>query len=103
MKTVVGKKSYDTKAAKMLAEWDNGHEESCFNFDRQVLYKTAKGSYFLYGEGGAMSQWSVEHGNSLMAGKQIVPLAPEEAKDWLEDYGFVHVLRREFPSGVEKA
>ena len=53
MKSVIGGKSYNTDTATEICSWDNEH--TGFTQYNETIYKTAKGAYFLYGEGGAAS------------------------------------------------
>lgn len=87
MKKVIEGKLYNTETAEELASWHNGCSYNDFNYCREVLYRTKKGNYFIYGEGGAMSKYSRFCGNnSWDGGDDIVPLTIEEAKEWAETH-----------------
>ncbi|MDR1565365.1 MAG: hypothetical protein LBS74_10445 [Oscillospiraceae bacterium] len=72
MKKIIKKKAYDTEKAtivgrKTFGAWGDvdGYEE--------ILYKTLKGDYFVYGIGGEESAYPQE---------AIVPITEDEAKEF---------------------
>lgn len=84
MKKIINGKTYDTETAEELA----ARCENCRSFEyvNETLYKTKKGAYFLAGEGGPMSRYSVPDGNGSSSGSDIIPLSEEQAKAWTEEY-----------------
>lgn len=89
MKKVIDGKVYNTDTAEEVGSWDNGGFPGDFNRCEEALYKTPKGAYFLYGSGGARSRWgrSVEAGNAMTSGEDIVALSETEAQTWCEEHG----------------
>ena len=56
------------------------HCEYC----REELYLTKKGTYFIYGEGGALSKYSKTVGDDFTAGNAFKILTHRGAKEWAE-------------------
>ena len=96
MKKVVDGKMYNTETAEMVASWDNGYSDSDFRCCSETLYRTKKGTFFLHGEGGAMTSWASSRGNIFDWGENVRPLTDEEAKEWLEHHDEVDALERLF-------
>lgn len=87
MKKVINGKMYNTETAEELANWGNGLGRNDFKFLDETLYRTKKGTYFLCGEGGALTQYAVSCGqNSWCGGADILPLTIEGAKSWVESH-----------------
>ncbi len=104
MKRIIDGKRYDTETAKLLAEWTNNYYSSDFQWCHEELYVTKKGSYFLYGEGGAMSKYSVPIGNNGSGGgERIKPLSTAEARNWCERSDNNEALEAHFASEIEDA
>lgn len=84
MKKIIDGKTYNTETAKKIAEWDNGLSYNDFDYRSEELYRKRTGEYFLYGSGGARTEWgTVMDDGWLAGGSNIVPLTQEEAQDWL--------------------
>ncbi|MDP2956717.1 MAG: hypothetical protein Q8N53_09870 [Longimicrobiales bacterium] len=87
MRQVIEGKVYDTETAERIHQWGNGHNAGDFHRCQEALYRTSRGAYFLAGEGGALSPWSVPVGNNGRGGGSgIRPLTEEEARTWLEEH-----------------
>lgn len=84
MKRVIGGKLYDTETAECVHEWSNGYFRNDFHHCEEALYKTAKGAWFLSGEGGPLSKYAEHVGNESHGGDGIQVLTGEEALAWLE-------------------
>lgn len=83
IKKIINGKLYSTETAKEVGNWDNGCSQSDFGYTEETLYQKKTGEFFLYGKGGAMSCYSrCVYGSTWMAGDSIIPLSPEEAKEW---------------------
>lgn len=85
MKQIIDGKVYNTKTAEYLGEchysqpWD-------FNYISEDLYRTKKGTFFLYGEGGPHSKYCTYGANgSWGGGCKITILTETEAKEWVEN------------------
>jgi len=83
---VVGGKRYDTETATRVAS-DSYSNYGDLGYWEEEIYRTQKGSWFLVGEGGAMSPYARSIGqNETGGGSAIVPFSPKEALAWLEDH-----------------
>lgn len=104
MKQVIEGKVYDTETAELLHEWRNGEEYGDFHHLVECLFRTPKGSYFLAGEGGAMTGYVTRVGNNeYSGGHAITPLLEAEAIEWLEEHGGTDALLEYFPETLEEA
>lgn len=71
----------------MLAEWTNSMGISDFRYMREDLYRKKTGEYFLYGEGGPMTQYAKQEGSNCWGyGECIMPLTYQEATAWAEEH-----------------
>ena len=87
MKKIINGKKYDTDTANKLAYYSNGLSISDFNHKYEALYVKRTGEYFLYGLGGAMTEYREVCGDgSFCGGEDIKPLSESEAKAWVEKY-----------------
>lgn len=104
MRQIFDGKVYDTKKAEKIATWDNGLLPSDFRSCEETCYKTTNGRWFLYGEGGPMTEYREECGNrSWSAGNKLVPLSNDEAFEWLSAHASVDVVRQHFPEKLTEA
>ena len=103
MKKVIDGKMYNTETAEQLGEYWNGLGHSDFNRCYEVLFKTKKGNYFLYGEGGAASKYAKYAGRYASEGSDVIECSPEEAMEWLSDNNFPSVVEKEFSDLIEEA
>lgn len=81
MKRLITNKKYDIHDAKLVAEYNNGLESSNAESCIEELYLKKSGDYFLYGRGGALTQWSGTGGTS---GEKIKSLTAKEAQAWID-------------------
>lgn len=103
MKKVIDGKLYNTETALELAEYWNGVGLGDFNYCLEILYKTAKGNYFLYGKGGPLTRYSVRSARTWSGGEEIIEYSRVEALEWLSQNGFPKVIEIEFPDLIEEA
>ncbi|HHX24281.1 MAG TPA: hypothetical protein GX723_09810 [Thermoanaerobacterales bacterium] len=103
MKKVIGKKLYDTETATLIAEYWNVLGKGDFNYLSDDLYVTPNGNYFLSGEGGALTKYGVNCGNSLTGSSNIFSLTREEAYGWLERHKKTKVIIEHFSDLIEEA
>lgn len=104
MKKIIDGKRYDTETATLIASWDNGYFGNDFKRCEEDLYRTERGSWFIYGEGGPMSKYVQATGpNSYIGGEDITPLSADEARQWLEDTGNYSEMEEYFADQVEDA
>ena len=76
MKKLIGRKEYDTETATVIKKWTYGHFGDPEGFE-EILYQTPDGFYFVYVNGGSMS-------NYPEAG--ISRLSKAKAEEWLEKH-----------------
>lgn len=82
MKKIMNGKKYDTDTAKKIAQWSNEECGGLF-FVIETLYRKKNGEYFLCGEGGAGTIYSVPTaGGGFVGSAQIIPLSLEESREW---------------------
>lgn len=87
MKKIVDGKTYNTDTAvEICSEFYSNRGD--FRYCWETLYVTKRGAYFLYGEGGPLSKYSVSTGqNSWSGGEAITPMTADEAMAWTEKHG----------------
>ena len=96
MRKVIKGKLYDTETAQMVAEWSYGYPRD-FEYTSETLYRKRTGEYFIHGEGGPMSKYAESCGqNQWQGGEAIRPLAYDQAKKWMEEYGSAETYESEF-------
>ena len=85
MKKVINGKVYDTDTARKVGCFDYGLGDRISGWS-ETLYVKRTGEYFLLGEGGPGSKYSVRTGvNDFSGSTKIFPLVYEEARKWAED------------------
>lgn len=87
MKKIIDGKTYNTETATRIANWDNGYYGNDFNACDESLYISPKGTYFLAGEGGALSKYARSVGSGRCGGDGMEVLTKAEALRWCEDHG----------------
>jgi hypothetical protein len=88
MQKVINGKRYNTETAEEVCSWSDGQGKGDFNWHETSLYRTAKGAWFVAGEGGPMSQWRRSTGqNSWGGGDGLNPIDHDEARMLLEEHG----------------
>ena len=103
MKKVIEGSLYNTETAKEVGSWDNGLNQSDFGYCEESLYRTKAGKYFLYGSGGANSQYGEWHGNSGGSGEEIRPYSPQEARAYAKEKLSADAYAAEFGEPEEAA
>lgn len=87
MKKIIDGKTYNTETATLIANWDNGCYGNDFNACEESLYVSPKGTYFLAGEGGALSKYAQSVGsNGRCGGEGMEVLSKAEALKWCEEH-----------------
>jgi len=104
MKKIIDGKRYDTATATLLGEDSGGGGPSDFNYFDEALYRTAKGAYFLAGEGGALTKYALRCGdNSRTFGEGLFPLTAGEAREWAEQHLTTEEVEEHFGGAIEDA
>lgn len=98
MQKIVDGVLYDTEQAEEVAHFSSHHPKTDFQWFEERLYRTEKGSWFLYGHGHAMTKYarSVPGGGASGPGKRLVVMSEEEVKSWLERHDFIDVYKEYF-------
>lgn len=87
MKQVIRGRRYDTETAKEIGFDSYNGSRRDFHWWSETLYQKRTGEFFLHGEGGAASRYSVSAGqNSWSGGERIIPLSLDEAREWAEKH-----------------
>lgn len=86
MVKIIGGKKYNTDTAEAVGQYDNGLGYGDFKHLMETLYKKRTGEFFLYGQGGPMTQYAEPVGNMRADGEKIIPLTFEEAQKWAEEH-----------------
>lgn len=86
MKKIIEGKVYNTETAEEIGSFWNGLGGNDFRNLNESLYKTKKGAWFLYGQGGAMTRWSESNGNTTWGSSGIMVLSEESARRWCETH-----------------
>ena len=95
---IIDGKRYNTETAeKVYCHW-NGYGRDDFKHRTKTLYRTAKGSWFLYHYGGAMTDMAVSNGSTTTGSDRIEPVDDEDALGFLE----AHSDDREALEAIEK-
>lgn len=110
MKAIIDGRRYNTEASMtvLVGEASNlGSGVSSttdFGYWSAGLYRTGKGSFFLAGEGGPMSQFGkASGGNTFTFGEKIIPLSKEDALAWAEQWIAPEVIEVFFKDMLEEA
>jgi hypothetical protein len=83
MKKVINGRVYSTETAKKLGSVEpNGYNPRDFTYFCETLYQTKSGAYFLHGEGHANSRYGIWQGNTGSWGEKIMPMSPDDAREW---------------------
>lgn len=83
MKKIIDGRKYDTETAKEVGYWSNGLSWGDFSHVSETLFLKKTDEFFLYGEGGAMSEYAQYSGaNSWGGGEMIRPMTVDQAKLW---------------------
>ena len=100
MQKIIGGRRYDTSTAELIAEQTNSLPISDADYVREDLYRTAKGNWFILGEGGARSRYAKD---GLGVGRDIIPINANEAQGWLERYSTCGAIEQYFGTEIEDA
>lgn len=86
MKKIINGKCFNTETADVIGSFEYGVSGD-FTHVVECLYRTKKGQFFMYYEGGPMSKYAVSHGNNSTSGSYGIDLIDDEAaKKWAEKH-----------------
>jgi len=103
MKRIINGKTYNTDTANHIANFNNGLGNRDFRNIDEDLYVTDNGAFFLSGEGGPMTKYSVPCGNMTGGGSDIIPLSKRDALNWMESNGSSDDIEEYFSDLIEEA
>lgn len=88
MKKIIDGKIYNTETAEYLGDYQYSYP-SDFSYYYEKLYRTKKGTFFLYGEGNAASPYAhhCSYGG-YDPGTGFKVLTEIEAREWVEEHLF---------------
>ena len=87
MKKIIDGRLYNTDTARKLGSYENMADCRNFHYYCEALYQKRTGEYFLYGEGGPMTQYArAIDQNSWSGGERIMPQTVESARKWAEEH-----------------
>lgn len=87
MKKIIENQKYDTETAVKVGSRDNGLSRRDINCIQEDLYRKKTGEFFLCAFGGANTRYAISEGNNWWhGGTHIIPMAPEEAREWAEEH-----------------
>ena len=101
MRKVINGRIYNTATSECIGRWDNGIYGNDFRSCSEDLYKNTKGAYFLFAEGGAMSEYAVHSGNNSWGGRKLIPLTATVSQEWGEIHLSVEDYEAEFGTQEE--
>lgn len=84
MKKIIDGKTYNTETAIRMGRYYNGFSSNDFRNIDECLYLTKKGTFFLAGEGGPMTKYAQQYGDSSGSGDGMEILTKAEALEWRE-------------------
>ena len=96
MKKIIKGRKYDTETAMFVGENSYDGPVNDFRYWHEALFKKRNGEFFLYGEGGGMSQYRSHFGDSYGYGEEIIPMSPDEARGWAENNMDVDAYEKAF-------
>lgn len=77
-------KRYNTENARLVSSYESDLPTSDFSYVKESLYQRDDGSYFLVGEGGAMSRYNqMDELGGRTYGEGSYPITVAEAQRWL--------------------
>lgn len=86
MKKVINGKVYDTSTARSIG-YDSYGAMGDLNAWSETLYQKRTGEYFLFGQGGPMTKYSVSLGDNEWSGSdKIIPMSLAKAREWGEKH-----------------
>ena len=103
MKAIVNGRRYNTETATLVGSWSYGTYQD-FSYIEEQLYITERGSWFIAGEGGPKTKYSIHVEQNAWGGSErITPLSPDEARRWLEAAEEWDALETWFGDSLEDA
>ncbi|MCT2536558.1 hypothetical protein NC661_03135 [Aquibacillus koreensis] len=102
MRKIIKGKIYDTKKAKLIAEYSNELPSTDFNHLYEDLYLTISGQFFLHAQGGPLTKYSESNGNETWGIETISLLNYDQTYAWLEKHDKVDEIETYFSKMIEE-
>lgn len=84
MKKIINGKMYNTATASLVGGIVRGYPGD-FRYFAEDLYRKNNGEFFLYGEGGPLSEYRVSDGTNEWTGSWTIrKMTDDEARAWAE-------------------
>ena len=103
MRKIINRKVYDTEKAELIDFDSNGFPCTDFKYYCESLYKTSKGNFFLFKEGGASSVMSQPVSGGRGGSEEIEVMEVDEVEEWLLRNNKIESLELHFPGALEDA
>lgn len=87
MRSKINGRTYNTETAKLIQRRENGISITEGGFERETLYRSRTGRYFLRAVGGPHSRHADTSMFSPMWGDRIIALSEAEAQAWAAENG----------------
>lgn len=88
MKKIIDGKTYNTETAiRLSGNGTSGLSMSDFRYFKEGLYRTNKGTYFIAGEGHALTKYAKSSGNCSGWGEKLYLITESDARRFIEDHG----------------
>lgn len=85
--TSILRRRYDTRTARLVFSYDSDLEQNDSHYFKESLYQRADGSYFLAGEGGAMTKYANEDERGGRGyGEGSYSISEAQAQTWIAKY-----------------
>lgn len=99
MKKIIDGLTYNTETAERICDTSNGLYGRDFGRDDSTLYRTRNGRFFLLGNGGPRSRWSISTGQNSWRGTtqdDIQAIDEYEARALVEEHATASLYERVF-------
>jgi hypothetical protein len=101
---IIDGRRYNTETATQVYAYSNGVGSNDFQYLRETLYRTPKGSWFIHYDGGAMTQYARSCGrNSRCGDSGLKAMTPDQAYAWLELHFQTDAIEEYFADRVQDA
>lgn len=88
---------YTPQDSEELAQWSPTELTGGFWQEKEILYKTQKGNYFILFQGGLFSRFRANpNADTWFGGSSIKPVTEQEAFAWCQETGNYDVIDRHF-------
>ena len=87
---------YSICSSERICGFDNGLNSGDFRNISEDLYRTKKGSWFIYGAGGSLTKYGKKVGNMTCGSEDFIPITDEEARKFIEDHGDKEIYMKYF-------